>query len=85
MRASGVFLHKLARLRCIGSVIRDVYYSATVSYCYSMYYLQTPLFSRAGHTPIARKNAKFTIKLSATGHAALGKGMVSRGEATHLP
>ena len=36
--------------RGIGSVVRDVYYSATVSYC-GVYYPQTPLYSRAGHTP----------------------------------
>ena len=31
---------------------------------------------------LACKNTKFTMKLFATCHAALGKGMVSRGEAT---
>ena len=29
----------------VGSVVRDMYYSATVSYP------QTPLYGRAGHTP----------------------------------
>ena len=31
---------------CVVRVVCDVYYSATVSY-YSMYYQQTPLYSRA--------------------------------------
>ena len=57
-----------------GSVVCDVYYSATVS---------KRLCIAGPAIRLARKNAKYSMKLSATCHAALGKGVVSRGEAAH--
>ena len=53
----------------VGRVVRDVYYSATVSTIAGPYALSHDL---------ARKNAKFTVKLSATCYAVLGRCGESR-------
>ena len=69
----------------MGMVYTCIHYSVIVSY-YSLYYQQTPLYSRAicRSLPVSCKNAKFTMKLSPTCHAALGRCGEARGEETHL-
>ena len=63
----------------VGRVVRDVYYSATVSaiVCITSKHLCIAGPYALSHD-LARKNAKFTVKLSATSHAVLGRCGESR-------
>ena len=63
----------------VGRVVRDVYYSATVStiVCITSKHLCIAGPYALSHD-LARKNAKFTMKLSATCHAVLGRCGESR-------
>ena len=60
-------------------IVRDVYYSATVStvVCITRKHLCIAGPYALSHD-LARKNAKFTVKLSATSHDVLGRCGESR-------
>ena len=80
MRACGIF--SAGRRNYVGCVVCDMYYSATVSTIVCI--ISKHLCIAGPVIRLARKNAKFIMKLSAAGHATLGKSVVSQGEATHL-